>query len=1291
MSLSSTSLPKPKNWQDFENCTRQLFACVLDDPRTQQNGRTGQKQSGVDVYGYRNVECLVGVQCKKKFEKKVSDKELRDEVNKAKIFKPKISEFILITTAPRDQKIQETARIITQELAKTDHPFSVSVWGWEDVEEHASQHKKAWKAFDPTWNPFVEAGFEKVFLEIEELKQSVGMFQRGGATRTSIPSDEALNESDENSPLHGKITAFQRLIDEGYAHAALKQLKDLKNDEWINATRSERYRILVGIASAKLKLGKQDEAGNLLLCAYNECPEHKNARKNQAKGLLLTKHYKEAAKLATEILADDKSSADAAGTLIRSLIDDSTCIDPLKQVPEALLDTEEVLIAYIHFLRCRNDIPWLNVAKTASKKYPENRILKLFSAEAVLDELVSSDRDAIAGGFLKNITSQEKDNAVETLYAEAKDAIDKGFALLPSTAHNAALALRFSNDLSKAKEILDASIKQYPLDENLRLQRAIIALSENNPTEVLSLLPKKPKDPEAIGVLAEALDVMGRKSDALALIEDIDESNLPDHVKEELLAVRIRAYIAQGKKQLAINTIKQRIAMEPNNLNLKALQINTYRNAVDDGSANNAFEEALALVNDQTSLPLRLLLSLEARKLCRDEAIVNLLKDRVAPDRESDGLQILIASSINSGRWVTARETLCAVSVNLRGRDWFLRADAILALNTGDVATADQKIVLYLNAFPTDTQMILARIGIWQRSCRDNDIRSLLQQLNLAALQGPPEQRIRLASMIVHYGEALKGLEYGYSILMDNWNIPKAHLAYHGLILLNDDIRSVMPLATVVSEDTVVCLLIEGSERRYRIENAQHAFFEDERLDTENDLAVILIGKQAGAKFNLQDRIGSKPVEIRWITPVYLDAFHRSLDQFNERFPRANGLQKFTFDPNSPDPLEDIRAIVKACAGADQRILGDYQSKGIPLAFVATLIGKDPLDVWGGLPTVDMPFQVCRGTHFERGAAIEIVKQNGQAGCVLDAITLSVVRRLGVEKAVAAVCGPIYTTQSVIDLLALRALEAKQNIGKVKGFIAWRGDQLICENYSEKALVRVADECEKEITWARQVVSIVPAMPKKDFQHDARTIINIVGKVACDPAVAADGNNLLLLSEDYGFRIWSAATFEVPTTWLQPVLIIAKEDGHLVAEEYYEAINKLVLSGHIYISLEPNCLMHQVRKDNFEVTREVSRILGMVGGPSADIYTNSSVMSAFIDSVIKECTDGMKVRRIVSEAFRAFAKGRQENLGQLISLILIKMRVKDRFIEEHALGWLIGHSIGMPHLNNLLQLYHSRF
>lgn len=87
MSFSSISLPKPKNWQDFEDQMWVLFSNVLNDPNTQKNGRSGQKQNGVDIFGHRNEHCFVGIQCKEKYDSQVTEQELRVNDN-IKVYHP---------------------------------------------------------------------------------------------------------------------------------------------------------------------------------------------------------------------------------------------------------------------------------------------------------------------------------------------------------------------------------------------------------------------------------------------------------------------------------------------------------------------------------------------------------------------------------------------------------------------------------------------------------------------------------------------------------------------------------------------------------------------------------------------------------------------------------------------------------------------------------------------------------------------------------------------------------------------------------------------------------------------------------------------------------------------------------------------------------------------------------------------------------------------------------------------------------------------------------------------------
>ena len=88
---------------------------------------------------------------------------------------------------------------MTEELRQTDHPILVSVWGWEDVEEHAAKHERAWKAFDPTWNPFVERGLEKVILEVQEIKTSLDTLTKGTQAPIIGADRLTLDKSDENT------------------------------------------------------------------------------------------------------------------------------------------------------------------------------------------------------------------------------------------------------------------------------------------------------------------------------------------------------------------------------------------------------------------------------------------------------------------------------------------------------------------------------------------------------------------------------------------------------------------------------------------------------------------------------------------------------------------------------------------------------------------------------------------------------------------------------------------------------------------------------------------------------------------------------------------------------------------------------------------------------------------------------------------------------------------------------------------------------------------------------------
>ncbi|CDN30496.1 hypothetical protein BN938_0391 [Mucinivorans hirudinis] len=115
-----------KLWGEIWNCSDTI----------KKNGRSGQIQCGVDVYGAPNngIE-YYGIQCKCKdncTKSQLTKKEIDEEIEKAKSFKPQLKVFYFATTAVRDAKIEEYIREKNIE-SRTNGGFGIDVFSWEDI------------------------------------------------------------------------------------------------------------------------------------------------------------------------------------------------------------------------------------------------------------------------------------------------------------------------------------------------------------------------------------------------------------------------------------------------------------------------------------------------------------------------------------------------------------------------------------------------------------------------------------------------------------------------------------------------------------------------------------------------------------------------------------------------------------------------------------------------------------------------------------------------------------------------------------------------------------------------------------------------------------------------------------------------------------------------------------------------------------------------------------------------------------------------------------------------------
>ncbi|MFM5151251.1 restriction endonuclease [Aeromonas hydrophila] len=138
--LRTIDIPKITDGEKFEYLCRDLWRNNPDFEFIELNGRKGQKQFGVDVFG-RNVKSgeWLGIQCKvKATNQTLTTADIETEINKAKLFNPSLSVFKLCTTLDRDAKIQTMVRDIQTELSKSKG-FKFEILYWDDIEEQLKE------------------------------------------------------------------------------------------------------------------------------------------------------------------------------------------------------------------------------------------------------------------------------------------------------------------------------------------------------------------------------------------------------------------------------------------------------------------------------------------------------------------------------------------------------------------------------------------------------------------------------------------------------------------------------------------------------------------------------------------------------------------------------------------------------------------------------------------------------------------------------------------------------------------------------------------------------------------------------------------------------------------------------------------------------------------------------------------------------------------------------------------------------------------------------------------------
>lgn len=134
--LRTLKIPKITDGYKFEHLCRDIWRNNDENELVNFNGRPGQHQNGVDIFG-RNIGSggWFGIQCKARTEtNKLSKSDILGELEKGLTFNPTLNKYLLCTTLERDANLQEIEREINDQLINKEINI-FRILFWNDIEE----------------------------------------------------------------------------------------------------------------------------------------------------------------------------------------------------------------------------------------------------------------------------------------------------------------------------------------------------------------------------------------------------------------------------------------------------------------------------------------------------------------------------------------------------------------------------------------------------------------------------------------------------------------------------------------------------------------------------------------------------------------------------------------------------------------------------------------------------------------------------------------------------------------------------------------------------------------------------------------------------------------------------------------------------------------------------------------------------------------------------------------------------------------------------------------------------
>ena len=1322
--LSDLQIPPPENEYEFESLCLDLYKLEFGD-KTQKIGSRGQSQNGVDI---SCSDQHIGIQCKKKeFNKKVTEKELKIEVEKAKKFQPFLKRFILAATCKRDAKIQETARLISEDH-KQQKLFSVEIHSWDEIKSLFDKRPEVYKKYYSNSTNFMTP-------DIVSSSQSESRHQELNKIRDLISKD--------NKP-----------------KTALKLLEEFKNEKWEQLEDKEKYRVLTNMGYAKIDMKQEIEGSKLLIQALSYKPNDEDSNFNCALAYYIIGDIKKSTEYINQTKQKNPLSIRACVLEIQIKEKEKQSLSKIiSSIPQSLKAESQIAHVLSHISIKRKEYgeakKWLNIFYTDGKKGEglKNTLAAGDYADMSLN-LILESQDVFSG---RKIPDSLKDELQKVIDIYIHLITDSQYSELrqynPNWHFHYALALELNGDLNKAISVLEEGIRNFPKDDFFKTELGRLFMQKGDIKQTISILENQ------LGLQVSKAKDGSKYTDNLLF--DANKINLSDKTFHLALTLSDLYFQNEQKKNAysLLDSIEENESIsEENKLEAKQYKIFRFINFKEIDKAEQLLKP-LFQKNENNLMNLILCSKIEAGKENLDNAEIskthrnkkiqylkrayNIFKNKKYDKkilnhsgyekRERLGDIHHLFQELYFAKMYRESETLLEeiTNNNLNHPDIFKllhiyfengknkqaielakklfkkfpqRVESVNTLyliyeSLGNRKTAIQYYEKFFEKNPTNNFIRIELALAYIRNQDISKVKNLLEApFNLEQLSA--EQTSRLSFSYAKIGAIKKALEVLYKYIKENPKELEIQNAYFSLItFLNHqnlyEIQSQDNSSnTLKSEETKLDQSFLQTKKAEidcyvqikNIENLEETdLFIEEDADIytpDHELSKALLDKKEGEIILFSD----KKYQIIKIQSKYLRKYQEIAKETETRYPSKTFVKSFSIPHNADvEKLSQIFKKIQPNISKQYEILDElfdlYNEGKAAIGSIAKISGRHSIEIIGSLITSTKSKWISAVPDWEKSDKERQELLDTKTDILIDLSSLIIIHELKIEKYIEKSKFSLHICQSTIDSLKeyIKEIAFYSKDGRLTVGLDKEGS-LKKSFIPAERIKQGLNFYMKVKTWIEDYCSIKPLLEDHVLSREERIEKeNIFGKHFFDSLLAVD-NNSIFLCEDAVLRRFSELEYSI--SGMRLFDLIEYFENHFIIDNNQAVQFKaqLVRFNQTYIPVDHNILLNLLKSADYSVSDIGFQKALYFLSPVSDLQGVVNVTANFLIEICQApsllpYSKQIIVKEILDKASIDRRESPKEIANQVISLVTIHTKLLPflqkeicRYIKE----WLRG-------------------